>query len=386
MSGLSVRGLTVTPPGLSGPGIAPAAADVSFSAQRGAITAVLGEAGAGKTLLLACVAGLLKPDRGAVFVDGVELTARLPRRDPRHGIGLLPPGTDLGASRTLGASLRRVAGRGQEAAVTELMQSFGLTALAERRLSALTHGQGFAALALSRLLPKGEGLLVDDAGTGLDLAMRGALMEALARIAASGRFVVMATRDTDLAMQADHLVLLQRGRVLQAGTPAQLYAEPRDTAAALLTGAANVVRGTVRQKMAGGFIWAAGGQKFTQATPAGPGPLPPLPLPLGGHVALCLRPGQLTQDASDNQMRASVARVIHMGEALHLRLDTPLGPLAMKVPSRPGQMAGQTSAHWPGQVLTVGWAPGVAWLLQEPPQDVAPQPAMAVQRARMSVA
>jgi ABC-type sulfate/molybdate transport systems ATPase subunit len=376
MSGLSVRGLTVTPPGLAGPGVAPAAEDVSFSAPRGAITAVLGAAGAGKTLLLACVAGLLKPDRGAVFVDGVDLTARVPRR----GIGLLAPGTDLGASRTLGASLRRVAGRGQAAAVMELMQSFGLAELADRRLSALTHGQGFAALAVSRLLPAGEGLLVDDAGTGLDPAMRGALMEALAGIAASGRFVVMATRDTDLAMRADHLVLLRRGRVLQAGTPAQLYLEPRDAAAAVLTGSANVVRGMVRQKMAGGFIWAAGGRKFAQASPAAAVPLPMLPL--GGDVALCLRPHQLSQGEGDNQIQACVRRVTHMGEFVQLRLDSPLGPLVMKAPGR----AGQTSAYWPGQVISVGWATDVAWLLQEAPEEHAQPAAPAVQRPRMTVA
>jgi iron(III) transport system ATP-binding protein len=262
----------------------------------------------------------------------------------------------------------------------ELMQSFGLAELADRRLSALTHGQGFAALAVSRLLPAGEGLLVDDAGTGLDPAMRGALMEALAGIAASGRFVVMATRDTDLAMRADHLVLLRRGRVLQAGTPAQLYLEPRDAAAAVLTGSANVVRGMVRQKMAGGFIWAAGGRKFAQASPAAAVPLPMLPL--GGDVALCLRPHQLSQGEGDNQIQACVRRVTHMGEFVQLRLDSPLGPLVMKAPGR----AGQTSAYWPGQVISVGWATDVAWLLQEAPEEHAQPAAPAVQRPRMTVA
>jgi ABC-type multidrug transport system ATPase subunit len=348
MTGLSVRGLTIAPQTATQQTAPLTLEDVSFSAPRGAVTALLGGAGAGKTVALAGIAGVLKPLRGAVFLDGVDVTAQ---RAARRGIGLLPPGTDLGAERTLAAALRRVAGRSGADAVPALMADFGLSALAGTKLRSLSHGQGFGALAACRLLARGDVLLVDDAGTGLDTSMRDAMLRCLMEQAACGRSVVFATRDTDMAMQADHLVLLRAGQMLQSGTPAELYAQPRDAAAARLTGAANVLHGVVRQKMAGGFIWAAAGQKFMQAgagVAAGPGP------GLGRTVTMCVRPEHVTAGATANTLAATITRLCRRGPLVEMRLHTALGELLMY---------GGNDPHWPGQTLKIGWAPEAPFLL-----------------------
>ena len=362
MSGLSIRGLTIMPAGMpsgSPPGaVRPPVEDVSFSAPRGTVTAVLGWAGAGKTLLFAGIAGLVKPQRGAVFLDGVEITRPAAAR---RGIGFLPPGTDLGANRTLNASLRNIAGRAGAATVAELLAAFDLAPLADARLNTLTHGQGFGALAASRLLPQGAALLVDEAATGLDGAMRGALLQYLRGQAELGRIVVIATRDPALAMQADQLILLHGGHVLQAGAPAILYAEPRDETAARLTGPVNMLSGPVRQKMPGGFMWAAGGQKFVQAVPAGGAGLPFAPA-LGHTAYLCLRPEDVKKDAACNTISATVSRVTGHGAFTQTELMSPLGPLTMHEAGPP--------LHWPGLIMTVGWDPAAPCLLR----DEAPGP------------
>ncbi len=334
MTGLSVRGLTLAVSARERPCVE----DVSFSAQAGAITAILGAAGSGKTMLLAGIAGLLKPVRGAVFVNGADVTSLRPGK---RNVTMLPPGTDLGADRTLQAALRRIGGRNTAAASQDLLRAFGLETLAEARIAGLTHGQGFAALTVARLLGAGDVVLVDDAATGLDSAARGALQDWLWRQVAAGRSVVIATRDTAMALAADSLVLLQAGQVLQTGAPASVYAEPRNLAAAQMTGPVNELRGVVRQKIPGGFIWAAGGRRFSQL---GAGPA------LGAEAVLCVRPEQVflvADDAAGNTLPGTVTRLLCLGGRTESWVDTPLGMVRLHTPG-PAQLR-------PGQVVTLAW-------------------------------
>jgi ABC-type Fe3+/spermidine/putrescine transport system ATPase subunit len=353
MTGLSVRGLTLARPGSRG--AAPVVHHVSFSAPGGDVTAVLGGAGAGKTLLLAGVAGLAKAESGAVLVDGVDVSAR---RAARRGIGMLPPGTDLGAGRTLAASLRAVAGGGRAPEVAALLPLLGLDGLAARKVRELSHGQGFAALTAARLLAQGAVLLVDEAGEGLDDAAREAVCRWLRVAASAGRTLVFATRQAATAMQAAHLVLLHRGAVLQTGPPREIYHAPRDLVAARLTGPANILEGTVRQKVPGGFVWAAGGGQFRQHE-AVCAPVPPL----AGQVVFCLRPEALhltsagapaSDGATLNRLGGTVLDPAVPGGCTAL-VDTNLGPLLVGPPGPHGLHA--------GQAVELAWAPDAAHVL-----------------------
>lgn len=349
MSGLSVRGLTVRRAAARGAGGGFAIEDVSFSARLGGVTAVLGPAGSGKTVLLAAVAGLLRAERGAVFRASVDVSGMAARR---RGIGLLAPGSDLGAARTLQAALLRVAGRQGAEAVAAVMAAFGLAGVARTRVAALSHGEGFAALAAARLLPPGEVLLVDEAGCGLDAALRAALMRELRRLAGAGRAVVFATRDETLALQADDLVLLRGGQVLQAGAPAALYAAPRDETVARMTGPANVVAGIVRQKIPGAYIWAEAGLRFSQAMSA----TQPPPA-LGFALRLCLRPEQIALGAGANALQGVVRQTEFGGAFMMLVVETALGDLRV--------LAAGNGGHAPGQGVTLSWAPDAPWPLAE---------------------
>jgi ABC-type Fe3+/spermidine/putrescine transport system ATPase subunit len=336
MSALSVRGLTIAH------GKRLVLEDVSFSAQAGTITAVLGGPGAGKTTLLAGVAGLVKPVRGAVLVGGAEVT-RL--RPARRGVGFLPPGTDLGAERQLRAALRRVAGRQGAAQADAVMAALGLAEAAAQRLEDATHGQGFLALAAARLLPRGPVLLVDEAGTGLSDRAGEAMLDWLRGEAADGRTVVVATRDLAVALAADHLVLLRGGHVVQAGAPASVYAEPRDAEAALMTGPANLLRGTLRQKLPGGFVWMAEGMRFTQQDAAGQASPA-----LGTGLTLCLRLEQIRVGAAPeaaNRLEGVVTRLINRGGRTEIACDTALGPMRSLMDGPPSLRT--------GMAVVLGW-------------------------------
>lgn len=344
MTGVSVRGLTIAPAIAGAPH---PVEDVSFSAPAGATTAILGAPGAGKTMLLAAMAGLVRPLRGAVFVGGQDVTRAAAGA---RQIGFLPPGTDLGRARSVRRALAAAAARVPAADAESLLGLFGLQGVADARLGALTHGQGYAVLAAARLLVPGQVMLLDEAGTGLDAQGRDAVMAVLAVAAEAGRAVVFATRDAGLALQADHLVLLAGGQVLQSGAPAELYAAPRDQAAARMTGPANVLSGKLRQKMAGAYVWSQAGLRFTQAADAA---LPPPAL--GGDVQFCLRPEQIVLGPGTNTLPGNVSQVFHGGAAQLARVATPLGPLMVNAPGG--------TRLWRGQELTLSWGPTACWPL-----------------------
>lgn len=346
MSGLSLRGVTVLR------GRRMVLEDVSFTAPAGAVTAVLGGAGAGKTSLLATAAGLLKLERGAILRGGEDVS-RMPSR--RRGVGLLPPGSALPDAMAMQAALRRVAGRAASPLVEGIAAELGLEARLQAEVGTLSHGDALLALTAARLARAGDVLLVDEAGTGLDLAGSTRLLAALGRRAEGGATVVMATRLAGVALAADTLVLLADGRVLQTGTPASLYAEPRDAACALLTGHANILAGHVRELRPGGYVWSGGGRFLRAADPDAPRPT------LGCPVTLCLRPEQLMLlsegAAADNTLEATVLSVVSAGSQVQLRVSAPVGELLLAVPSWPNPQVSR------GQKIRVAWRPEAGHVL-----------------------
>jgi ABC-type Fe3+/spermidine/putrescine transport system ATPase subunit len=343
LTALSLRGLTVERDRRI------VVEDVSLTAPAGRLTALLGGRGSGKTTLLAAVAGLLPIARGAVMLGGEDVTRR------RKGVALLPTGTSLGRSATAAEALRPLAPHDARAGIAALLQRLGLSDLAGRRLWTFSHGEHLGALAAARLLPDGEALLVDEAAAGLDRTDRDHTLAAMRAMAQEGRTILLATRDDTTALAADHLVLLHGGRVLQAGTPASCYAEPQSATAALLTGPANIMEGTVRERRGGAYIWTAAGIRFQQS--AAPGVSPP---PLGSLARFCLRPERamvLRADAKADNMLPGVVTALHCaGRALLLDVETSCGLLQISPPSwpRPAVALGaDVMVGWDGDAATV---------------------------------
>jgi len=346
MTSLSVRGLTVLRARST------ALEDVSFSAAAGTITAILGEAGAAKTSLLAAIAGLLPVERGAVFCDSKDVAGLPPRR---RGIGFLPPGTVLPAGRTLEISLRRIVPRGARQDAAAMLAALAPT-LPQTSPAHFSHGQAQLALTVARLLRPGGVLLLDEAGSGLDEAARAVLSTHLRQLAQSGRTVVIATRDPAMARLADHLVLLAGGQVIQAGTPASLYAEPRSEAAARLTGHANIISGRIRELRGQAFVWTSTGRFLQAADPDMPRPT------LGAEITLCLRPERIdlltATDTADNLLDADITDVRSAGPLLHVAANTALGPLLVATPSWRPNFYPAT-----GQQIRLSWLPDAPWVL-----------------------
>jgi ABC-2 type transport system ATP-binding protein len=186
---------------------------VSVSAAAGQVTAVVGGDGAGKTTLLRCLAGALAPGEGTV------------RRPDARRVGYLPSGPggyeDLSVAENLQFVMRIYGGQGD---VGEYLERSGLAAARERLAGQLSGGMRRKLGVIAALLPEPELLVLDEPTTGIDPVSRADLWWLIARAAAGGAAVLMATTYLDEAARAARVLVLDAGRVLAEGTPAEIVA------------------------------------------------------------------------------------------------------------------------------------------------------------------
>ncbi len=245
----------------------------------GEVLAVLGPNGAGKSTLLRVLAGLLAPDRGRVLVDGEvwdDAAAGVHLPPHRRSVGMVVQDTllfpHLSVTENVAFGLRtRGAGKGRaqaRAAAEPWLARVGLAGLGDRRPSELSGGQAQRA-ALARALVAGPALLLlDEPLSALDartrLTVRAELRRHLAEYPGS---TVLVTHDpVDAMALAGRVVVVEEGRVVQAGTPAEVSRRPRTDYVARLVGL-SLLPGTGE----GTTVRLSGGGRVAVAEPtAGP--------------------------------------------------------------------------------------------------------------------
>jgi osmoprotectant transport system ATP-binding protein len=214
---------------------------VSLAIERGEFVVLIGPSGSGKSTLLRLINRMVEHDRGRVLILGEEIRSFRPEDLRRRigyaiqSVGLFPHWSVARNIATvpelLGWPAARIAAR-----VDELLAMLGLepAAYRERRPHELSGGQQQRVGVARALAANPEVLLMDEPFGALDPITRASLQQELARIhAASGKTIVLVTHDIDEALRlATRIVLLDRGRVVQDGTPAQVLAHPANEFAA----------------------------------------------------------------------------------------------------------------------------------------------------------
>ena len=229
----SLHRVTVEYP--SGPRALAALSDVDLDLPRGAVTALVGPNGAGKTTLLRILAGLLPPSAGTVEVLGVEQPAQAGRRrsrELRRRLGYIPQELALDPEMTgreilwLLAALYGVprAVRGER--IARLGGAFGTIAHLPRPVAVWSGGLKRRLHLAAGMIHDPDLLLLDEPTAGLDPEGSDFLWAELERRARDGRAVAVVTHDLTAAERsADHVVLLDSGRIVIAGNPRQLMLE-----------------------------------------------------------------------------------------------------------------------------------------------------------------
>jgi iron(III) transport system ATP-binding protein len=256
--------------------------NVSLVVGEGELVALLGPSGCGKTTTLRMIGGFEQPDSGTIRLRGADITDLPPER---RGIGfvfqdfaLFP---NLSVAHNVRFGLRGMAKAAASARVQEMLRLVGLEDLAERKPHELSGGQQ-QRVALARTLALSPPLvLLDEPFSSLDAALRVETRQEVRRLLkTTGAAAILVTHDQEEALaMADRVAVMEAGRIVQIGTPDELYRNPVSAFVASFIGRSNILKGTANGMDA--------------ETPFG---RLPLSRAANGAVSLAVRPEQIMID------------------------------------------------------------------------------------------
>lgn len=234
----------------------PVIAGASLEVAEGELACLLGPSGCGKTTLLRLAAGLERLQRGRVVIDGeVVASAADGRHVPpeRRRVGLMFQDYALFPHLTLAENIRFGLGKASAVPafrVDEAMARVGLAAYATAYPHTLSGGQQQRAALLRVLAPCPRVLLLDEPFSDLDVNRRVQVREStLDLLKESGAATLMVTHDPEEAMfMADRILVMNAGRIVQSGSPFDIYFHPADAFVAELFGPVNRLPGIVRNR------------------------------------------------------------------------------------------------------------------------------------------
>ncbi|UNX56357.1 ABC transporter ATP-binding protein [Georgenia sp. TF02-10] len=238
---------------------------LSLTAAPGAVTAVLGPNGAGKTTTIECCEGLRRPDGGTVEVLGVDRSARRADAALRARVGVMLQDGGLPLAPRAGAVLAHVArlhaDPGDPAA---LLARLGLEEVARTAVRRLSGGQRQRLALAAAVVGRPELVFLDEPSAGLDPQARLVVWDLLRELRAGGTSVVLTTHLMAEAEElADHVVVIDAGRVVAEGSPAELTGPaelrvtpaPPDTVAAVAAALVPALAGDPRLAVQAAGAW-----------------------------------------------------------------------------------------------------------------------------------
>ena len=350
MSSLSLQGLRRTYS-------ATVAVDrVDLDMAQGELVALLGPSGCGKTTTLRMVAGFVLPSAGRVLIGGQDVSRAPPyARDTGmvfQGYALFPHMT-VADNVGFGLEMRRV-GRAERATrIAEALRLVRLDGLAERRPGQLSGGQQQRVALARALVVNPSVFLLDEPLSNLDARLRAEVrVEIRALQQRLGLTTLFVTHDQEEALtMADRLVVMDRGRVRQTGSPEELYERPDNLFVASFLGRCNIFRGTVERP---GRLRAG-----TAALPCDGGAP-------GERSALVVRPERVAivpGEAGEGGLPGRVGLVTYLGGLTDWHIDTPAGPVLV---TRPTPAEGDALRRLsPGAPVRLDWTEAAGRLLAD---------------------
>jgi spermidine/putrescine transport system ATP-binding protein len=265
-----------------------ALAGIDLAVPAGAYAVLLGPSGSGKTTLLSILGGFVEPSAGMVLIDGRDVTALPPAKRPTATVFqdyALFPHLSVAGNVGFGLAMQRRPRGERRRRVEAALATVGLAGFGDRRVHELSGGQKQRVALARALAVEPAVLLLDEPLGALDVALRRQVQGELKAVQREvGTTYVHVTHDQEEAMAlADLLVVVNGGKVEDAGPPERVYLRPRTRFAATFLGDSNLIPGEI---VAAGEGWAevatAHGLVRTQG-----------PVPDGPRATLAVRPEQL---------------------------------------------------------------------------------------------
>jgi spermidine/putrescine ABC transporter ATP-binding subunit len=291
---------------------------------RGELVSFVGPSGCGKTTLLRLIGGFLRPDAGTVVLDGEDITALPPNQRATamvfQSYALFPHMT-VAENVGYALAIRKRPKAEIVRRVEELLALVQLRGLEHRRPAQLSGGQQ-QRVALARALSlQPKVLLLDEPLSNLDANLRLQMRAEITRLQRELQLtVVFVTHDQEEAMSiSDRIMVMHQGRILQVGTPAEIYERPAAEFVARFVGVANFLTGTLRNGTPG---------EATVTTPLGTlGVRTDVPWAKSGkRVCLVLRPESIRlhpgpDGTGPNRVTGRIESATYTGALLRYTVD-----------------------------------------------------------------
>jgi branched-chain amino acid transport system ATP-binding protein len=221
-----------------------ALSDVQLDAEQGSITGLIGPNGAGKTTLFNVITGLQEPTSGKVTIDAKDVTGLGTHKRARMGVARTFQRLEVFGSLTarenvlVAAEIRKRWAKDRSAncrsAAAELLDRVGISHVAEERVDALSTGYARLVELARALATQPRLLLLDEPGSGLDSQETEVFGDLLLELARDGLTILLVEHDVELVMRVcDRIHVLDFGRKIAVGSPAEIQADPQVQAAYL---------------------------------------------------------------------------------------------------------------------------------------------------------
>jgi len=296
--------------------------DVTITIHAGELFFLLGPSGCGKTTLLRLIAGFLEPDRGTIRFDE-RCMDRVPAHLRNTGMVFqnyaLWPHMNVGRNVRYGLDIRHMDRAEKARRVGEILALVHMTGLEERFPSELSGGQQQRVALARALVVEPDVVLLDEPLSNLDAKLRLEMRAEIKRIhRRSPRTAVYVTHDQKEALSlADRIALMNEGRIIQVGTPEEVYTHPANLFCARFIGGANTLAGILRTAEGGrGLVQTELGPLWARLGPEAPA--------LGKSAVVAVRP-ELLRPASTGDRNVFTAEILsrmYLGEMVQYQLRT----------------------------------------------------------------
>ncbi|WP_158964728.1 ABC transporter ATP-binding protein [Chachezhania sediminis] len=328
--------------------------NVSVTIARNEFFTLLGPSGCGKTTLLRVIAGFEPPTAGTLWLNGKDITRLPPNRRPVNTVFqsyALFPHMSVANNIRFGLEMLGKPKKQIDEIVDEMLNLVQMQAMKSRRTSEISGGQQQRVALARALAPEPEVLLLDEPLSALDLKLRKEMQIELKRLQhETGITFVFVTHDQEEALtMSDRIAVMSAGRILQIGSPQEIYQRPAERFVANFIGESNFLDAT----LSGNAVTFRTGGTYEVERPADVE---------DGAVSVLLRPEHAILSSDPSALPATVETVVYSGEAtsIHTRLDSGEA-LKVRVPNAPhsGGLPEQ------GAPVRIGFAPGALTVLKD---------------------
>ncbi|NJE02334.1 tungstate ABC transporter ATP-binding protein WtpC [Thermococcus sp. JdF3] len=290
--------------------------EISFDVSEGEHFIILGPSGAGKTVLLEIIAGIIEPDAGRVLLNGEDITHWPPER---RGLTYIPqnyalfPHMSVFDNIAFGLRLRRVPRAEIERKVKEIAEVLGIAHLLHRKPKTLSGGESQRVAIARALVVEPELLLMDEPFANLDVQTRSKLLGEMKRWRRELGFTALhVTHSFEEAVSlGDRVGVMLNGRLVQVGPVREVFSRPASEEVARFLGFENIIEGTAE-----GRVLRSNGVEIE------------LPAEARGRVRVGLRPEDIIlslgpiRTSARNEFKALVESVEELGPLVrvHLRI------------------------------------------------------------------